>query len=89
MVRHHDWLLKISEDTFYGVGETANNKETPEAGGEAAKNKSGPVSHRVVRRETVAPPLSSLGARHAQLPSALTTQTVCHWLFLLPRTFHS
>lgn len=59
MVCHHYWVLKLSEDTFYGVGERATNKEMPEAGEEAAPNKSGRVAHRVVRLEILAPLLSS------------------------------
>lgn len=45
MVHHYYWLLKISEDTFYEVNESANNKEIPMAGREAAKNKSVSTTH--------------------------------------------
>lgn len=52
MVRHYYCLLKISEDTFYEVDESANNKETPMADREAAKNKSVSATHIVVVLKT-------------------------------------
>lgn len=52
MVHHHYWLLKISEDTLYEVDESANNKEIPMAGREAAKNKSVSAAHTIVMLKT-------------------------------------
>lgn len=55
MVFLYYWLLKISEDTFYEVDESANNKEIPIAGREAAKNKLVSAAHRVVRMKALRP----------------------------------
>lgn len=75
MVRHYYLLLKISEDTFCEVDESANNKEIPMAGREAAKNKSVSATHIVVVLKMGPHSQPSLEALYAWLPSALTTQT--------------
>lgn len=74
---HHYYRLKISEDTLCKVHESANNKEIPMAGREAAKTKSVSPAGWVVRLQTLGP----LGSPLWKLPGPgfqvlLTTQTI-------------
>lgn len=52
MAHHHNRPLNISEDTLHEVDESANNKEIPMAGREAAKNKSVSAAHTIVMLKT-------------------------------------